>query len=660
MAVDRDKALNAAQKLVAKRQFEAAIVQYRKVLKDQPGDERIQMRIADLQLRMSAHEAAIETLMQVGTSYDAQGFTVKAIAVYKQAQGVVQQHLPARSELLASIVPKLAGLYEKQGLKGDAAHAWDELAGVFQRAGRTKDELEALRKLVALRGDDWHVRARLVEALFTAGDTQLAIAELGALAEQHRSSGRRSEAIEAYERMLASREEPGVSRSLAELYLERNSPGDAVAALQRLQQCFASTQRDAATLAVLARALDAVGQRPRATDTRKLLLKTLMEASDLRAARELVSKLLIDAPGDESVRQAAVKLGILRPAPAAVPRRAAMPSAPTLPTHTPEPPASPPPQPVPDPSSSPPGPAEESLVDFGALERESFESELRDGVLRAFLGAPEGAGPQMPPPTRLASAAENESNPSPVPITRFRRAISAPLPREEPSEPPDDLEPTVRRQRRRPSRRPVEPAPRAARNEQERLPRDERSSRRSRSKAPERGSELPEPTMPFRREELDELESPLPSPDTTLRLRPEELAELQLPVEADTTMPFRRDELAESDVASAPIDPTMPSGKDLLDGLEASASEAAGGGEDDTEQAVGAGRPESAEEREAVADTLEEVAFYEAQKLFDDALSLVEEQLAQFPDNRLLLGARRRLRSAQGAGDPSDAPPQPR
>jgi len=309
--IDREKILEAAQKLAAKGRYDKAIVEYRKILQENPNDDRIQLRVADAQMRMGAYDAAVSTYIAMADHFMQEGFHTKAVAMYKQARGVVQQHLAARADQFAHLLPKLARLYQDDGLVGEAVIIYDEYATILEKAGRQREALDVLRQLVDLRKDDGRMRARLVDALIAAGDTDGAIVELTAMAEQLVAAGRRDEAIQVYERIFAYRADPVVARTVAELYLDRGVPGDGVIALNRLQACFQSTQRDPATLRVLARALEAVGQRPKATEIRKLLLRTLLDAGDEEASRELVARLLVEAPSDDNVKQAAISLGML-------------------------------------------------------------------------------------------------------------------------------------------------------------------------------------------------------------------------------------------------------------------------------------------------------------------------------------------------------------
>ena len=84
MAIDREKVLEAASKLVEKKRYDKAIVEYQKLVADDPKDVRTLLKIGDTYLKMEQHADAISTYERVGQYYSAQGFNTKALAVYKQ------------------------------------------------------------------------------------------------------------------------------------------------------------------------------------------------------------------------------------------------------------------------------------------------------------------------------------------------------------------------------------------------------------------------------------------------------------------------------------------------------------------------------------------------------------------------------------------------
>ena len=108
MALDREKILQAAQKYVEKKKYDKAIAEYQKIIQQDPNDARTLLKIGDLQARMEAYAEAIATYDRVGQFYAAQGFALKAIAVYKQIRELIKKHVPQLEDRYGHIVPKLA------------------------------------------------------------------------------------------------------------------------------------------------------------------------------------------------------------------------------------------------------------------------------------------------------------------------------------------------------------------------------------------------------------------------------------------------------------------------------------------------------------------------------------------------------------------------
>ena len=302
MPIDRDKVLQAAQKYVEKRRFDRAIIEYQKLVQEDPNDARILLKIGDLQARTEAFEAAIATYERVARHYASQGFSVKAIAVYKQIREIIRKHVPQLADQYGHIIPKLAQLYQDLGLTGDALAAYDEYATHLQRAGREREAIDIFHKIVEINGNNPLARLRLAEALLRQNETDEANNQFGVAAEILLGMGRRDDALKVIERMLYQKAETGLARRAAELYLERGHADDGMLALAKLQICFQADHRDLDTLRLLARAFVAIGQSPKAIEVRKEIARIARDQGQLTVAKEAVQELLAEAPDDETVQ----------------------------------------------------------------------------------------------------------------------------------------------------------------------------------------------------------------------------------------------------------------------------------------------------------------------------------------------------------------------
>src|SRR5258707_9312286 len=135
---NKTKVLSAAERYVQQGKLSNAIAEYEKVVKEDPKDLTVLNTIGDLYARVGQNDHATEYFKKVGDQYAQNGFTVKAIAIYKK--------LTKLGTYNAENTTKLAELYSQQGLfnhtrvqymqvadhllkSGDNAHA----ARVFQR-----------------------------------------------------------------------------------------------------------------------------------------------------------------------------------------------------------------------------------------------------------------------------------------------------------------------------------------------------------------------------------------------------------------------------------------------------------------------------------------------------------------------------------------------
>jgi tetratricopeptide (TPR) repeat protein len=305
VAIDREKILAFAQKYVDKKRYDRAVIEYQKVIEEDPNDARTLLKIGDLQSKMEQYASAVATYDRVGRFYSSQGFSLKAIAVYKQIREIIAKHVPQLEERYAHVTPKLAELYQHLGLTSDALGVLDEVATRLHRQGREQDAIEVFRKIVDLDSTNPLPHLRLAEALSRAKDADGAVAEFALAADQLSSLGRQDDALKVIERLLQHRPDPVHARAAAELYLTRNAPNDGLQALAKLQICFQANPRDLDTLGLLGRAFNHIGQAAKAIEVQKEMARIARDTGKTELFQEILDRLLKLVPNDEAVRQLA-------------------------------------------------------------------------------------------------------------------------------------------------------------------------------------------------------------------------------------------------------------------------------------------------------------------------------------------------------------------
>ena len=125
MAVQRDKVITSAEKLVVKGKIEPAIKEYERLLEDNPNDVNTLNRIGDLWVRINRNDEAVKVFTRIADHYSKDGFFLKAIAIYKK----INKLDPSKLDIYA----KLADLYAKQGLAMEAKSQYQVLADYYSK-----------------------------------------------------------------------------------------------------------------------------------------------------------------------------------------------------------------------------------------------------------------------------------------------------------------------------------------------------------------------------------------------------------------------------------------------------------------------------------------------------------------------------------------------
>jgi tetratricopeptide (TPR) repeat protein len=259
----KDKFLAAAQKFLERGSLDKALAEFLKAVQEDPKDTRTWLRIAEIHVKRGDNEKATEVYLRTADLYVEQGFFQRAVAVYKNiiklSPGFVEAYL------------KLAEIYRQLGLLSDAVQQYEQASSVFQRAGRIKESISALRAIVDINPDQPVSRIKLAETASQAGMVSDAIAEFQKAGELLRSQGRVDEYLRVAERLLFHQPDDVVlAKEVARQYIERNN---ARFALAKLQACFKVNPRDTEILEMLGRAFEQLGQTAKTISVLKELAK---------------------------------------------------------------------------------------------------------------------------------------------------------------------------------------------------------------------------------------------------------------------------------------------------------------------------------------------------------------------------------------------------
>ena len=194
MAVQRDKVIASAEKLVAKGKIEPAIKEYERLLEDNPNDVNTLNRIGDLWVRINRNDEAVKVFGKIAAHYSKDGFFLKAIAIYKK----INKLDPSQLDIYA----KLADLYAKQGLAMEAKSQYQVLADYYLKHGDPGNALAIYRKISELDPNSINVHVKLADLYSQNNQTAEALKEYDRVGRMLLKRGMLDEAVQVFRKAL--------------------------------------------------------------------------------------------------------------------------------------------------------------------------------------------------------------------------------------------------------------------------------------------------------------------------------------------------------------------------------------------------------------------------------------------------------------------------
>src|SRR6266568_3796410 len=155
MAFNKAKALQEAEKSLAQGKASQAVKLYLDIYARDPADPTLLNTIGDLYIRERNVPEALRHFHMLAEAYTQEGFTLKAIAIYKK----IFKLDPNNVEVLL----KTGELYTVQGLGREAREHYMQAVEFLQKKNQNDRAVEAFRKIVALAPDNLNYRAKFAE-----------------------------------------------------------------------------------------------------------------------------------------------------------------------------------------------------------------------------------------------------------------------------------------------------------------------------------------------------------------------------------------------------------------------------------------------------------------------------------------------------------------
>jgi len=194
MAVQRDKVIASAEKLVAKGKIEPAIKEYERLLEDNPNDVNTLNRIGDLWVRINRNDEAVKVFTKIADHYSKDGFFLKAIAIYKK----INKLDPSKLDVYA----RLADLYAKQGLAMEAKSQYQVLADYYLKHGDPANAVLIYRKISELDPNSINVHVKLADLYVQVGKTAEALKEYDRVGRMLLKRAMLDEAVQVFRKAL--------------------------------------------------------------------------------------------------------------------------------------------------------------------------------------------------------------------------------------------------------------------------------------------------------------------------------------------------------------------------------------------------------------------------------------------------------------------------
>lgn len=290
MAFEKAKVIKAAEKFLSQGKINAAIKEYRQIIKHDDSDLTTLNMLGDLLARAGEKQEAATCFLRIAEHYREQEFRLKAIAMYRKIE-----KLKPRDPAIAK---ELGDLYAAQGLIADARTQYLVVADAHTRAGRSKDTLEVLHKIADLDPQNTDIRLKLAEGYLKEGMPPAAVKAFTQAANRLLENEQFEKALGAFSKALDL--SPNNRMALKGLVSAHTKLGSAEEAAEILERAVADSPGDLELISMLAQTYIDAEDAPGAERATALLMNE--DASNYRSYIEVARLYLKLGQHDEAAR----------------------------------------------------------------------------------------------------------------------------------------------------------------------------------------------------------------------------------------------------------------------------------------------------------------------------------------------------------------------
>ena len=292
MQLDWATTLRTAERHISRGRTNAAIEEYHKLVTSDPSDLGILNTLGDLYVRVGATEQARLIFSRAAQGFRHQGFTSKAIAIYKKLLRIDPSDVDS--------TVSLAQCYVTQGRRGDAGRLYADIAEAYESAGLDDKALDIYQRMAEIDPSNVSMLMMLGERWLREGMKQRAHASFAAAGEELCRQKKDHQALAAY--LKAQAAQPDDHKTLYAITSICSAMGQAASAIAILCESLTRNPDDAGLLKILGSAYLSAGQLDDAETTFQRLLaldpgayrnlmtvgERFMETGDLDRAVQLI------------------------------------------------------------------------------------------------------------------------------------------------------------------------------------------------------------------------------------------------------------------------------------------------------------------------------------------------------------------------------------
>ncbi len=294
MAVDRNTIIKEAQKFAGKGQFDKAIAEWRKLVKESPNDASLFNTIGDLCLKKNSKAEAVVAYKRAADLLAEDGFTSKAIALYKKVLNIDDTQLDVHLAL--------GDMNAEKGLTGNALENYKFVADHYKKQNNTAKALGIYQKMADLSPANVAFRVKLAEMYLKEGLQQEGVKAYLDAADQHVAKDAFQEARQMFEKVLAV--EPNNKEVYHKAGIVYFKEGKFVEACKALKPAFENDPENQDLISLYLEALTKAGRAGDAEEVYKKLLA--LDPSRLELREKLYQIYLSKKDYDKALQQAVV------------------------------------------------------------------------------------------------------------------------------------------------------------------------------------------------------------------------------------------------------------------------------------------------------------------------------------------------------------------